>query len=221
MLSGIGHSALSRQAWLVALFMATLVVEWALALADVFVLWLAILVVVVGAAAVLAVGLTYVLGSQPGWRHWSVLLLSPAGLLTSGVSLALAIGLGWRESLLGLSRGQVADLVLVLAGVCLFVLAVWAYTRYIVSAGPRTEATRTLLAGRYRATGTLGLVLVLVSGVAAAVSFATEWAIIVAFLASLAGFYAMSHLFFLAAVPLSWKSEVRWSHPPALFGKEA
>jgi DMSO reductase anchor subunit len=214
MLRGVGHSALSRQAVLVGLFVVLLLVEWALALAGVFALWLAILVVVMGAAAVLATGLVYLLGSQPAWRHWSVPLVIFAGLLALGVSLALVIALGWRESLLGLSAGEIAGLVLVLVGVLALGVAAWGHARYLSAAGPPTAETRMRLEGRYRWSFRLALALVMVAGIAAAASFASSWVIIVAFLASLGGLSVMRRLFFVTAVALSWKSEVHWSLPP-------
>ena len=220
MLSGIGHSALSRQALLVGLFVVVLVVEWALALAGLFALWLAILVVVVGAGAVLATSLTYVLGSQPAWRHWSVPLVLFGGLLSLGVSLALVIALGWREGLLGRSTGEIAGLVLVLVGLCTLAVAAWAYARYIVATGLPTAETRALLNGRYRWSSRLGLTLAIVAGIAAVVSFASSWAIIVVFLASLVGLFLMRRLFFVTAGALNWKSEVRWSLPPQVVIRE-
>jgi DMSO reductase anchor subunit len=214
MLSGIGHSALSRQALLVGLFVVLLLAEWALALAGVFALWLAVLVVVVGTAAVLVAGLVYMIGSQPAWRHWSVPLVVFAGLPTLGVSLALLIALGWRESLLGLSAGQIAGLVLVLAGALALGVAAWAHARYLSRAGLPTAETRVLLKGRYRWSSRLGLALVMLAGIAAAASFASSWMIIVAFPAFLGGLFVMRRLFFVAGVPLSWKNEVHWSLPP-------
>ncbi len=220
MLSGIGHSALSRQALLVGLFVMVLAVEWALALAGIFVLWFAVLVVVVGAGAVLATGLTYVLGSQPSWRHWSVPLVLFGGLLSLGDSLALVIALGWRESLLGRSTGEIATLILVLIGVCSLAVAAWAYSRYIEASGLPTAETHALLNGRYRWSNRLGLTLAIVAGIAAVVSFASSWAIIVAFLASLVGLFVMRRLFFVTAGALDWKSEVRWSLPPEVVIRE-
>jgi DMSO reductase anchor subunit len=220
MLSGIGHSPLSRQALLVGLYTLLLTVEWALALAGVFALWLAVLVVVVGAGAVLATGLVYMLGSQPAWRHVSVPVALFADLLILGVSLALVIALGWRGSLLGLSVGEIAALVLVLVGVCALGVAAWGYALHLSAGGLPTAGTHRLLEGRYRRSYRLGLALVMVAGIAAAVSFVSPWAIIAAFLASLGGLFVMRRLFFVTAAPLTWKSEVHWSLPPEVAAGE-
>lgn len=222
MLNGIVRSPLSRQVLLVGLFVLILVVEWALALAGVFALWLAVLTVVVGAAAVTAAGLTYMLGAQPAWRDWTVPASLPAGLLTLGLSLALVAALGWRESLLGRSAGEITCLVLVLAGVCILGLAAYARARYLSRSGLATAETRALLRGRYRSIRQIGLALaVFVTGAGAAVSFASSWVIIVALVASLAGLWMLRYLFFVTATPLSWKSEVRWTLPLDVVTKEA
>ncbi len=221
MLNGVVRSPLSRQVLLVGLFVVILIVEWALALAGVFALWLAIVTVVVGVAATLAVGLTYVLGAQPAWRHWSVPVTLLAGLLTLGVSLAVVIALGWRASLLGLSTGEIVCLVLVLVGVCALALAAWAHARYLAAAGQAAVETRALTRGQYRWLNWTGLSLaVLVTGTAAALSFASSWVIIVAFVASVAGLWTVRYLFFVTATPLSWRAKVRWSLSPELAAKE-
>jgi DMSO reductase anchor subunit len=222
MLNGVVRSPLSRQVLLVGLFLVVLIVEWALALAGIFAPWLAIVTVVLGAGATTTAGLTYVLGAQPAWRHWAEPATLLAGLLTLGLPLALVVALGWRESLLGLSVGQIVCLVLVLAGVCILGLAAYARTRYLAKGGFATTETRALVGGRYRSIRQVGLVLaVLVTGVGAAVSFASPWVIIVALVASLAGLWMLRYLFFVTAAPLSWKSEVRWTLSPDVITKEA
>ena len=179
-----------------------------------------VLVVVVGAGAVLATGLVYMLGSQPAWRHVSVPVALFADLLILGVSLALVIALGWRGSLLGLSVGEIAALVLVLVGVCALGVAAWGYALHLSAGGLPTAGTHRLLEGRYRRSHRLGLALVMVAGIAAAVSFVSPWAIIAAFLASLGGLFVMRRLFFVTAAPLTWKSEVHWSLPPEVAAGE-
>jgi len=221
MLAGVRRSSLSRQAALVAIFMLLLLVDWALALGGVHALWLGILTVVCGAGAVLAAGLSYVLDSQPAWRHWSVPVTLFAGLLSLGVSIALMIALGWRESVLGLNAGEITTRILVLVGVCVLGLAAWRWARLVAQAGLRTAEAGAGLSGRSRRGDRLGLFLtVLVAGVAAAVSFASPWVIVVAFIALLVGLFILRRLFFVAAVRMNWKSEIIWSLPPELVGKQ-
>ena len=116
-LAGIGRSPLSRQAALVGLFLVLLLAHWILVLAGVYALWLGIVTVAIGAAAVLAAGMTYLLGAQPPWRRWSTPVALFGGLLGLGVSTSLVIALGWRDVLLAGTSGGLAGRVLVLAGV--------------------------------------------------------------------------------------------------------
>ena len=131
MVTRVGRSPLSRQAVLVWLFLLVLVVHWALMLAAIYALWLGILAVVIGTAAVLASGLTYLLGSQPAWPHWSTLLALFAGLLALGVSTSLVIALGWRDVLGSGTAASVAPRDLVLVGVAGLGGAAWGWTRYL------------------------------------------------------------------------------------------
>ena len=221
MLTGVGHSPLSRQAVLVSLFLLVLVVHWALVLAGMYALWLGILAVVIGAAAVLAAGLTYQLGSQPAWRHWSTFLTLFAGLLALGVSTSLVIALGWRDVLVSGTAAGIATRVLVLVGVAGLGAAAWGWTRYLKKAGPRAAEAQALIQGEYRNDYRLGVFLaVLVAGVTAAVSFASSWLIIVAFVSLLIGLFLARRLFFVVAVPLNWKSEVRLFALASAAGKE-
>ena len=65
-----------------------------------------------------------------------------------------------------------------------------------------------------------GAFLLVVAAAAAAVSFAWPWAIIIAFVAATLAQFLWWRLFFVTGIPLSWKSEVRWSLAPELIGKE-
>ncbi len=60
---------------------------------------------------------------------------------------------------------------------------------------------------------------VLVTGVGAVLSLCRRGLIIVSVVGSSPDVHPSS-VFFITAVPLSWKSEVRWSIPPELVGKE-
>ena len=102
---GLGRSPLSRQALLVGLFTVLLVIHWALVLAAAGSFALGVVTVVVGAAAVLAIGLTYWLPSQPGWRHWSTPVSLFGGVLSVGVAAALVVALAWPDSLAADSAG--------------------------------------------------------------------------------------------------------------------
>jgi DMSO reductase anchor subunit len=221
MLAGVRRSPLSRQAALVALFALLLLVDWAVALGGVHALWLGVLTVVCGAGAVLAIGLSYVLDSQPAWRHWSVPVTFLAGLLSSGVAIALVVALGWRERVLGLAAGEIIALILVLVGACALGLAAWAWAGYVAGAGLRTAEARAVLGGRGRWGNRLGLLLAIpVAGIAAIASFALPWVIIVSVVASVAGLFVLRRQFLAAAAPLNWKSEITWSLPPELVGRQ-
>ncbi len=141
-LAGVGHSPLGRQAALVGLFTLLLLVYWILVLAGVEALWLGILAVVMGAAAVLAAGLVYLLGSQPGWNHWSTPLALFGGLLALGVSTSLVIALGWRDALLGGAAGALVARVLVLVGIVALETAIRARVARAAAQGRWTEDPR-------------------------------------------------------------------------------
>ncbi len=206
-LAGIGRSPLSRQAALVGLFLVLLLAHWILVLAGVYALWLGIVTVAIGAAAVLAAGLTYLLGAQPAWRRWSTPVALFGGLLGLGVSTSLVIALGWRDVLLAGTSGGLAGRILVLAGVA--------------GLGAVAFDTRALLQGEHRAVRhPMPILAVLVAGAAAAASFASSWVILVAFVALLAALFVQWRLFFLTAAPLSWKAEVEWYVPAPAAGKE-
>jgi DMSO reductase anchor subunit len=190
MLQGVGRSPLSRQAALVALFLVLTIVVWALALGDVAALWLDIVTVVVGFAAVLAAGLTYVLGSQPRWRHGSSVVGFVATILALGASLGLVVALGWRDELLGGSDGQIAGVVLALIGTGWLMGTVSAWKPRVVL-----------------------LPLASVALVTAALSLLTPWLAIVSLIALLAALFAWRSTFFLAASANGWRREVRWARP--------
>ena len=190
MLQGVGRSPLSRQAALVVLFLVLTIVVWALALGDVAALWLDILTVVVGFAAVLAAGFTYVLGSQPRWRHWSSVVGFVATVFALGVSLGLVVALGWRDELLGGSDGQIAGVVLALVGMGWLMSTVLAWK-------PRVAL----------------LPLVSVALVTAALSLLSPWLAIVAVSALLVALFAWRSAFFGAASVNSWRREVHWFRP--------
>jgi DMSO reductase anchor subunit len=209
LLSGIGHSALSRQAALAALFTALLLVHWILVLAGVYALWLGVVTTVIGVAAVLAAGSTYMLRAQPAWRRLSTPVALVAGMLTLGVSTSLMVALGWRGALAAGTSGGIAGRVLVLVGVMGLGVAFW--------------NSRALVRGAYsgaRGPRSFQAVSVAVAGAAAAASFASLWVIIAAFVALLAALFVQWRLFFLTATPLSWKAEVLWFAPSPTTGKE-
>ncbi len=147
-LAGVGHSPLSRQAALVGLFTLLLLVYWVLVLAEVSALWLGIVTVAAGAAAVLAAGLVYLLGSQPGWRHWSTPLLLFGDLLALGVSTGLVVALGWRDVLLAGSTGAVAAQILVLVGVVVLETGIWGRIGRVAGREPRTQDPALAQGGR-------------------------------------------------------------------------
>ena len=220
-LSGVTRSPLSRQAVLVALFIAMLLVHWVLVLGGGQAFWLEIFTVVVGAAAVLAAGVTYALGSQPAWCHWSTLATLLGSMLALGVSLSMVVALGWRSE--GTTEGTAAtiDRVLVLVGVVLLGLAAWGWTTNLRKGGVRTADTRELLLAGGRGAFLASVALsVVVAGVTVAASFASAWLLIVTVLSLAAGLILMRRLLFWCAVPLNWKSEVNWSRPRSLARKE-
>jgi DMSO reductase anchor subunit len=219
-LSGVGRSPLSRQAFLVGLFAVLLVIHWALVLAGRGVLALGIVATVVGGAAVLAIGLTYWLESQPAWRHWSTLMCLFGGVLAAGVAAALVIALAWPDSLAGDSGGVQAARALVIVGAAALALATIGRSVYLSRGGLRTEEIWDLTRRAHRGEYLGSAVVVIVAAAAAAVAYAWPWAVIFAFVASAAAESIQWRLFFVTAIPLSWKSEVRWSLPPGLVGKE-
>jgi DMSO reductase anchor subunit len=219
-LRGLGRSPLSRQALLVGLFTVLLVIHWALVLAGAGGFALGVVTVVIGAAAVLAIGLTYRLPSQPGWRHWSTLVSLFGGVLLVGVAAALVVALAWPDSLAADSVGIRAARVLVIVGAAALALATVGRSVYLSRGGKRTEEIWAVTRDRHRGAYLGAAVLVIVAAAAAAVSFAWPWAIIIAFAAAAAAQSLGWRLFFVTGIPLSWKSEVHWSLPPGLVGKE-
>lgn len=218
-LSRLLRSPLSRQALLVGLFTILLVIHWALVLADRGVFVLGVVAAVVGGAAVLAIGLTYRLKSQPGWRHWSTLVSLFGGALAAGVAAALVVTLPWRENF-GESTGVIATRVLVLVGLGGLALATVGRSLYLSRGGPRTQDIWNLTQKRHGDQHLSGAILVVVAAAGAAIGFVWPWAIIVAFVAAGAAQSFQWRLFFVTGIPLSWKSEVHWSLPPELAGKE-
>jgi anaerobic dimethyl sulfoxide reductase subunit C (anchor subunit) len=219
-LRGLGRSPLSRQALLVGLFTVLLVIHWALVLAAAGSFALGVVTVVVGAAAVLAIGLTYWLPSQPGWRHWSTHASLFGGVLSVGVAAALVVALAWPDSLAAGSAGIRAARVLVIVGAAALALATIGRSMYLSRGGPQTKEIWALIQDWHRGAHLGAAVLTVVAVAAAAVSFAWPWAIIIAFIAALSAQALQWRLFFVTEIPLSWKSEVRWSVPPGLAGKE-
>ena len=218
--AGVGRSPLSRQALLVGLFTVLLVVHWALVVAGRGILALGVVAAVAGGAAVLAIGLTYWLPSQPGWRHWSTLVSLFGGVLSVGVAAALVVALAWPDSLAADSAGIRAARVLVIVGAAALALTTIGRSVYLSRGGPRTEEIWALTRDRHRGAHLGAAVLVIVATAAAAVSFVWPWVIIIALLAAAAAQSLGWRLFFVTGIPLSWKSEVRWSLPPGLVGKE-
>lgn len=217
---GVGRSPLSRQAFVVGLFTAILVVHWALALAGRGVLGLGIVAVVVGAGAVLATGVTYRLDSQPGWRHWSTLAFLFGGLLAVGGALALAVALAWPDSLRAGSAGIQAVRGLVIAGGGVLLVATTGRSSYLSRGGRRTADNWTLLRKCHRLAHLSGAVLVVVDTAAAVVALTWAWAVIVALATATAAQWVHWRLFFVTGIPLNWRSEVRWSRAPLPIAKE-
>jgi DMSO reductase anchor subunit len=219
-LSEVGRSPLSRQALLVGLFGVLLLIHWALALADRPVFALGVVTAVIGGGAILAIGLTYWLRSQPGWRHWSTPASLFGGALAVGVAAALVIALAWPDSLAAESAAIRTARALVLAGAGLFALAMLGRSVYLSRGGARTVEIWTLTKEGHRGEYLAEVVLILVAIAAAAVSLAWPWAIVVGLLAAAAAETLHWRLFFVTGIALSWRSEVRWSLPPELAGKE-
>ena len=218
-LSGLNRSPLSRQALVVGVFTVLLVVYWALVLAAKGVLALGVVAAAMGGAAVFAIGLTYHLKSQPSWLHWSTLASLFGGTLAVGVAAALVAASFWRDSF-GESAGVIAARILVLVGLGALALATVGRSLYLSRGGPGTHAIWILTWEEHRGQYLSGAILVVVAAAAAAVAFAWPWAIILAFV-SAGGAQALQwQLFFVTGIPLNWKSEVRWSVPPELVGKE-
>jgi hypothetical protein len=205
---------------LVAIFALILVVHWALALAGEGVLALGIVAAVAGGAAVFAIGLTYRVKPQPGWRHWSTLVSLFGGVLAVGIAAALVVALAWPDSLPGDTRGILAARTLVIVGAAALALASVGRSIHLGRGGPSTEESWVLTKTGYRWEHVASVLLLVVTALAAALASAWAWAIIVAFAAALAAGYARWRMFFATAVPLSWKSEVRWSLPRGIAGKE-
>jgi len=218
-LSGLSRSPLSRQALLVGLFTVLLVIHWALVLAASGVFALGVVAAVVGGGAVFAIGLTYRLKSQPSWLHWSTVVSLFGGTLAVGVAAALVVAFPWRDGL-GESAGVIAARVLVLVGLGGLALAIVGRSLYLSRGGPRTQEIWTLTWEGHRGQHLGGATLVVVAAAAAAVAFVWPWAAIIAFIAALGAQVLHWRLFFVTGIPLSWKSEVRWSLLPGLVGKE-
>ncbi len=219
-LNGVARSPRSRQALLVALFSALLVIHWALVLAGSGSFALGVITAAVGGGALLAIGLTYWLPSQPGWRHWSTLVFL-FGSAAAGVALALVIALAWPDSLPAGSSAVRAGYALVIAGGGLLAVATVGRSVYLATAGARTADVWALTQHTHHSSYVLAPVLTAVAVLAAAVAFAWPWAVILSFLAASAGQWVQWRLFFVTGVPLSWKTEVTWSIPSGLRGKEA
>jgi DMSO reductase anchor subunit len=219
-LDGVGRSPLSRQALLVGLFTALLVIHWALVLAGSGVFVVGVVAAAVGGTAVLAIGLTYRLKSQPGWRHWSSLMALFGGVLAVGVSAALVAALAWRDSLTADSGGMRAAQALVIVGAAALALATVGRAVYLSRGGPRTEEIWSLTRGGHSRTHLAAAILLVITLAAAAVAFAWPWAIILAFLASAVAQALQWRLFFVSGIPMTWKSEIRWSLSSGLAGKE-
>jgi DMSO reductase anchor subunit len=218
-LSGLNRSPLSRQALLVGLFTVLLVIHWALVLAANGVFALGVVAAAVGGGAVFTIGLTYHLKSQPSWLHWSTLVSLVGGTLAVGVAAALIVASPWRDSF-GESAGVISARVLVLVGLGGLALATVGRSLYLSRGGSRTQEIWTLTWEGHRGQHLSGAILVVVAAAAAAVAFAWPWAIIIAFI-SAGGAQALQwRLFFVTGIPLSWKSDVRWSVPLEVVGKE-
>jgi DMSO reductase anchor subunit len=209
LLNGIGHSALSRQAALVALFTALLLVHWVVVLAGAYALWLGVVATAIGVASVLAAGFTYLLRAQPTWRRWPTPMALVAGMLALGVSTSLMAALGWRGSLAAGTSGGIAGRVLVLVGVVSLGVASWDARAHVRGEYPGAHRLRSFQAAS-----------IAVAGAGAAASFASSWVIIVAFVAVLAALFVQWRRFFLTAAPLSWRAEVEWYEPAPAGGKE-
>jgi DMSO reductase anchor subunit len=221
MLAGINRSPLSRQAAFVLFFMVSLVVNWAFALGGVHFLWLAILTVVLGAGAVLMMGITYWLWSQPAWRHWSTVALFFAGLLGLGVSLSMVVSLGWRSGVITEGAATVGR-VLVLVGIALLVPAAGRRAAYLDRSGGQTASTRRSAIRQGRGSFIGGVLIpATVAGAAAAASFAVAWLAIVTVLSLGVGLIVACRLFTASATLSSWQSEINWARPRTLAGEEA
>lgn len=221
LLRGVGRSPLSRQALLVGLFIVLLVIHWALVLAGSGVFALGVAAAVMGAAGVLATGLTYRLKSQPGWRHWSTLVSLFGDLFAAGVAAALVIVLPWRDSLATDPGGIQTARALVIVGAAALAFATIGRSVYLSRGGPSTRGIWKLTQDEHRGALLGAAALIVVTVAAAALAFAWPWAIIGAFVAAAASQALQWRLFFATGIPLSWKGEVSWSLPRALSGTEA
>jgi MFS family permease len=114
----------------------------------------------------------------------------------------------------------IAARVLVLVGLGGLALATVGRSLYLSRAGPRTQEIWALTQNEHRGAHFGAAVLIVVTGVAAALAFLWPWAIIVAFIAAVAAQSLQWRLFFVTGIPLSWKSEVHWSLRPELVGRE-
>jgi DMSO reductase anchor subunit len=219
-LAGVGHSPLSRQAVLVGLFTLLLLIHWILLLADMYAQALAIVTALIGAAAVLAVALVYLLSAQPVWRHWSTPLALLGGLLALGISTSLVVALGWGDALLSDAAGAIAARIVVLVGVVVLLAAAWGRVTRAATSVARAGQERSSARGGGVQDGLASAMLVIVAGIAAAASFAWDWAIIVCFVCLLVGLFAYWRLFFVASAPLDWRAEVNWYVPEPAGGRK-
>jgi DMSO reductase anchor subunit len=208
-LHGAAHSPLSRQAWSMGVFLVLLVIDWALALAALPVVWLGIVTVVVGFLTVALVAQTYMLVARPGWRHWS----TPASLVGTVLSLGLAtsflIALGWSGELLGDRPATLTTRVLILVGIALLALASGSRLGRLrrTAAGARESGSN--LRRSHYSTLLLSLSLeVAVAGIAVAVSFAFASAMAIAWAALLIGLLLEKELFLAGDAPRSFRDEV-------------
>ena len=203
-----------------ALFAILLVVHSALVLADRGVFALGVVAVIVGAAAVLAIGFVYWLRSQPAWRHWSTLVSLFGGLLTGWTATTRVVAFAWPDSLPADSVGIRTALALVIVGAGALALATIGRSVYLSRGGQRTHEIWLLTQEAHRAEHFAGAVLIIIAVVAAAVSFVWPWAVIVALIAALAVQFVQWRLFFVTGIPLNWKAEVKWSRPQSAAGRE-
>jgi hypothetical protein len=136
------------------------------------------------------------------------------------VPLALVGALGWQSAWESDFAGLYAARLLALIGSFAVALAVFGRSVHLSRGGARTRESWALLQRRRRSEQLGGALLAVVAAAAAAVSFAWPWAIIIAFAAAALAQFLWWRLFFMTGIPLSWRSEVRWSLAPELLGKE-
>ena len=220
-LEGVGRSGLSRQALLIGTYLLLLVVHWALALATVSTLGLGVAAVAVGGLAVVAMGLTYWLASQPTWRHWSTLVSLVGGVLAVGVALALVVALGWQSEWEGGSAGLLTARVLVLVGCAALGLAILGRALRLGNGTARAQRNATSALPRHRSNQVGAAGLVVICAGSTAVSFAWPWAIILSFVASVVAQWLVVAALLRHRRPSDWRSEVDWSPASGLAGKGA